>query len=38
VYGVVSERLDLTAFRSRFMGAVAMELAEKVERAVWKTN
>jgi hypothetical protein len=38
VYGVVLDRLNLVAFGSRFMGAATMELAEKVERAVWKMN
>jgi hypothetical protein len=32
------ERLDLAVFGSRFTSAAAMELAEKAERVVWKTN
>jgi hypothetical protein len=37
---VVLERLDLTAIRTRvwLAGAAVMELAEKVERTVWKMN
>jgi hypothetical protein len=35
---MVLERLDLAALGSRFMGAAAMELAEKAEQAVWKMN
>jgi hypothetical protein len=38
VCGVMLERLDLAAFRSRFVGSAAMELAEKAKRAVWKMN
>jgi hypothetical protein len=35
---VVLEWLDLVAFESRFTGTTAMELAEKVEQAMWKMN
>jgi hypothetical protein len=32
------EWLDMAVFGSRFTSAAAMELVEKAERVVWKTN